>query len=75
MHDKNAKGKAADFLAGLQAHLNSNLPLHAVKDWIHEKGKAANEGLFLEELGRACAASNSQVFAAEPCPSGTGLVR
>jgi len=44
------KGKAADFLTGLKAHLNSKLPLETVKDWIREKGKAANEGLFLEEL-------------------------
>ncbi len=50
MHEKDAKGKAADFLSGLQAHLNKNLRLQTVKDWIHEKGKAANEGLFLEEL-------------------------
>jgi len=45
-----AKREAADFLGGLKAHLNNKLPLQTVKDWIHKKGKAANEGLFLEEL-------------------------
>jgi hypothetical protein len=50
MQENDTKKQATDFLKGLRKHLDARVPLQRAEQWICEKGKAAKEELFVEEL-------------------------